>query len=306
MILKMKIITDINNIKLNNTCVTIGKFDGFHLGHRKLLSEMDKKTGCKKVIVTFDKFPGNVLNGTKDKFILSDMEKQIMCERFGVDIYVCISMTKEFLALTAEEFITEILVGRLGAEYVIAGEDFHFGKNRLGDKEMLIKYADDFGYKASIVKKAVYKGEDISSTRIKNALVSGDIKSANDMLGYPYTIMGKIRHGKQLGRKMDLPTANIIPEADKLLPPNGVYKTVVCDENREFNAISNIGVNPTVTNDGKIKVESHILDFAGEIYGEMIEVRCCDFIRPEKKFNSMDELKAQINRDIKSINNKNS
>lgn len=295
----MKIITDTADLKLNNTCVTIGKFDGMHLGHRSLMEEMKKKDGCKKVVFTFNKSPRAVLRKCAAENILTDAEKQVFCRRLGTDIYICVQITQQFLNLPAEQFIEDVLMDKLGAVHVVIGENFCFGRNRSGDRHMLKEYSEKCGYSLTVVDNAEYEGVDVSSTRIKQELTSGDIRRVNDMLGYPYTVIGSISHGKAFGRKMELPTANIIPEKNKLLPPKGVYRTkVLLSDGSSLNAVSNVGVNPTVTGDGLMKVESHIIDFDRELYGETIEVQFFDFIRPEKKFGSAEELKRQINSDI--------
>lgn len=288
-------------LQLNNTIVTVGKFDGLHKGHEKLLDIMkNNANGRQKVVLTFETEPKAFLNDTGSKTIVTEQEKKLLLEAQGIDVYVKMPMTKEFLGLTPEQFIKEILKEKIGASTIVCGTDFRFGAKAGGDVEYLRENRDRFGYSLIVIEKEQYHHKDISSSAIREKIVQGEMAEVNEMLDHPYSIIGNVEQGKHLGRKIGLPTANIIPEKTKLLPPRGVYRTVVVVGKKRYHAISNIGVNPTVENGNRIKVESHILDYQEEIYGEVVQVLFYEFIRPEQDFGSVEELTAQIRKDIET------
>lgn len=295
----MKCISLNDKIKLNNTIVTIGKFDGIHKGHEKLLRVMkEKANGRKTVVLTFEKEPKEFLNNHINKTIVTEQEKQLLLEQQGVDAYFRMPLSKEFLSLSPERFVQEILIDKIGARVIVCGSDFRFGNKASGDVDFLRKHQEKYDYQLIVVEKEKYHKKDISSTGIREKIVKGEMLEACEMLNRPYFIIGKIEQGKKLGRTLGLPTANIIPEQTKLLPPNGVYRTIVKIDNRKHHAITNIGVNPTVETGMQIKVESHLIDYKGDIYGEVAEVLFYEFIRPEMRFGSVDELREQIEKDI--------
>lgn len=288
-----------DNIKLKNTIVTVGKFDGVHKGHEKLFDEIEKNAnGRQKVVLTFETSPKAFLDDHANKTIVTELEKQMLCDSRGIDVYMKMPMKKEFLALTPDEFVCRILKEKIGATTIVCGPDFRFGTKASGDVEFLKDNQDKYGYSLVVVEKEQYHNKDISSTAIREKILAGKMLEVNEMLDHPYSIIGKIEQGKKLGRTMELPTANIIPENTKLLPPNGVYKTIVNVAGKRFNAISNIGVNPTVESGTQIKVETHILDYEDYIYNEIVQVEFYDFVRPERTFENVEELKAQIEKDI--------
>ncbi len=300
----MQCISVNDNIQLKNTIVTVGKFDGIHKGHEKLLEVIRKNAnGRQKVVLTFETTPKAFLNNKANKTIVTEEEKQILCEQQGIDVYMKMPMTKEFLALEPDIFVRKILKDKMGVTTIVCGPDFHFGVNASGDVDFLRENQEKYGYQLIVVEKEKYNNKDISSTMIREKITQGKMLEVNEMLDHPYRIIGKVEQGKHLGRTLGLPTANIIPDSTKLLPPNGVYRTVVVVNNKSFNSISNVGVNPTVENGNQIKVETHIIDYKDYIYNEIVQVQFYDFIRPEKAFNSVDELKNQINADIEICRN---
>ena len=210
-------------------------------------------------------------------------------------------LTEEFLSMTPEEFVTKVLKEKIGATEIVCGPDFRFGAGAKGDIWFLKENQVKYNYAVTVIDKEQYHDKDISSTDIREKIVEGKIEEVNEMLDHPYTITGKVEKGKSLGRTIELPTANVIPDSNKLLPPNGVYRTVVVSKHMSYPAITNIGVNPTVEDTKEIRVESHILNFKDDLYGEIIEVRFYEFIRPEKKFQSVDELKEQIMKDMSQL-----
>ena len=298
----MRVIEFSDGIKLNNTIVTVGKFDGIHKGHEKLLDTMaENANGRKKVVLTFADSPDAFLNDESKNTIFTETEKRLICDSLGVDVYMSMPLTKEFLSLTPEEFVQKVLKEKIGATEIVCGPDFRFGAGAKGDIWFLKENQVKNNLAVTVIEKEQYHDTDISSTEIREKIVEGKIEEVNEMLDHPYTITGKVGKGKSLGRTIELPTANIIPDSNKLLPPNGVYRTVVVSKHMSYPAITNIGVNPTVEDTEEIRVESHILNFKDDLYGEIIEVRFYEFIRPEKKFQSVDELKEQIMKDMSQL-----
>ena len=222
-----------------------------------------------------------------------------ICE-LSFDVYMKMPMKKEFLALSPDEFVSKILKDKIGATTIVCGPDFHFGTKASGNVKFLKDNQKKYGYNLIVVEKEQYHNKDISSTSIRKKITEGKMQDVNEMLGHPYRIIGKVEQGKHLGRTIGLPTANIIPDETKLLPPNGVYRTVVVVEGQTFNAISNVGVNPTVETGTKIKVETHIIDYENYIYNEIVQVQFYDFIRPERTFDSLEKLKQQIEADLET------
>lgn len=290
-----------DDIKLNNTIVTIGKFDGIHKGHEKLLETVAKNAnGRQKVVLTFETTPKAFLENHANKTIVTESEKQMLCENQGVDIYMKMPMKKEFLSLTPEQFVQKILKDKIGATTIVCGPDFKFGSKALGNVSFLKNNQKKYDYNLVVIEKEKYHNVDISSTRIRESILKGEMLLVNEMLDHPYCVIGRVCEGKKLGRTMGLPTANLIPEENKLLPPKGVYRTVVMVGDERYHAISNIGVNPTVESGTQIKVETHIIDYKEYIYNEIVQVQFYDFIRPEKAFASIEELTDQINNDIET------
>ena len=295
----MQCISIDDNVKLKNTIVTVGKFDGIHKGHEKLFEQLrDSANGRQKVVLTFETSPKAFLDDNANKTIVTESEKQMLCNIQGIDVYMKMPMKKEFLALTPDEFVSKILKEKIGATTIVCGPDFHFGTKASGDVDFLRENQKKYEYSLVVVTKEQYQNKDISSTAIREKITQGKMTEVNDMLDHPYSIIGKVLEGKKLGRTIGLPTANIIPEKTKLLPPNGVYKTVLKVGDKRFNAITNIGINPTVETGTQIKVETHILDYEDYIYNEIVQVEFYDFVRPERTFENVQELKAQIERDI--------
>ncbi|MGN0383971.1 MAG: bifunctional riboflavin kinase/FAD synthetase [Eubacterium sp.] len=289
----MKIVFDFEEIKklqLNNSVVTIGKFDGIHKGHDKLLVEMSKKTGMTKIVITFLEYP--------ERKILTENEKESIFKKYDVDILFCVTTNKEFFSISAGEFVESVLVKMMGMKCIVSGSDFRFGKDRKGDVAMLKKYSSKYNYEViSIEKEKLYESE-ISSTLIRELIKKGNIEKANEMLGYPYAITGKVIYGKQLGRKLGFPTVNIMPDKTKVVPLAGVYKSEVLIKGKIYPAITNVGDNPTVDGDLKTRVETHIFNFSEDVYGENLEIHFLKFVRGEITFDSVEKLKERVAKDI--------
>ena len=281
-----------------NTVLTIGKFDGLHMGHKRLLEEVDKKKkeGLKSAIFTFDISPQNSIYHTNNRVLTTNDEKHLVFENVGIDYFVECPFTDYVRNLEAEEFIY-MMVDRLKVKCFVVGTDCGFGHNRSGNCKVLEKYADEYGYEVVVVEKKQYEGRDISSTFVREELEAGNIEKANMLLGYPYFFMGKVEGGNHIGRTIGFPTINQLPPDEKLIPPYGVYASHIVIDDKVYEGVTNIGVKPTIAGENRCGIETNIFDFSGDLYGRTLKVRLFSFIRPETKFGGVDELKEQIAKD---------
>lgn len=299
-------IEEVNNIK--NLCVSMGTFDGVHLGHRKIINsllENTKKFNGESMIITFDPHPRITLGYDSDdlNFINNINEKLVLFEKLGVDHVLVIEFTKEFSQLSSDEFVKKYLKDALNIKHLTVGYDHTFGSKEksknLDLKSILTKYNIDCERVSAVGNNDFI----VSSTKIRQAIQKGDIKSANLLLDYNYEFTAKVVGGRQIGREIGFPTANLeIIGYKKLIPEDGVYEVNVLYDNNYFKGVLNIGLNPTVDNKFRT-VEVHILNFSEDIYNETLKVEFIDRIRGEMKFDSIDELKTQIQKDIDSIFN---
>lgn len=293
-------------IKLPKTAVVLGNFDGIHKGHMLLINkakEIAKEEGVKTAIFTFYPHPSYILTGKMPvDLIYASHEKEIVMEEEGIDYYIEFPFTKQSASISYKQFIEEIILTKLNAQVVIIGADYRFGKNKLGDYKTLVKYSQEYDFDVIVVHKLKHRDTVISSTWIRDEIKNGNLELANELMGRPFLINGKIMKGRHIGTEIGIPTANIIPDESKVLPPKGVYISKVRLSGKDYNAVTNVGNNPTVEGQTLI-VETHIIDFNEDIYGEEISVLFYHYLRPEKKFNSLDELKAQINLDIEEMQN---
>ncbi|WP_372753845.1 bifunctional riboflavin kinase/FAD synthetase [Labilibaculum sp.] len=306
----MKIYTDLKNFKAINPVVTIGTFDGVHLGHRKVirrLQELANKVKGETVIFTFYPHPRLVLNPEETglRLINTLEEKKVLLEDAGIDHLVIFPFTKEFSKLTYVEFVEQILVKQLGMKYLVVGYDHRFGHNREGKYEDLKIFADQLDFKIERQEVLNMNAINVSSTKIRNSIADGDIQMANKYLGYRFFIKGDVIDGKKLGHTIGFPTANIDPqESYKLVPKDGVYAVKVDVEDQRYLGMLNIGVRPTVNNQlDNRSIEVHILDFNKDIYYKNITIHFYQRIRDEQFFNSIDELKAQLAKDKIEVTN---
>lgn len=283
----------------HRTAVTLGKFDGLHRGHQKLVQRVKEHAfndDVKSVVFAFDMEPLFQRIGKQQKCIMTNEERRIRLEG-QVDYLLECPFTEEICKMEAEMFIEKILVDRLHVKYVVVGKDFHFGHEKRGDYEMLRKYAVQYGYQVEVYEKERANGRDISSTYIKEELQNGNITLVNKLLGYPYLIAGEVEHGKKLGRTIGFPTMNVIPPTKKLLPPNGVYVNEITIDETCYEGVCNIGVKPTIGTFHP-SVETFVFEYEGDAYGKNICIRVYDFERQEQKFPSVSELKEQMAKDI--------
>ena len=297
----MKYITKTLEFKIEEpTAVTLGKFDGLHRGHELLMQnvlECSRKYKVASVAFTFDMPPRNRVEEIVANVLTTNDEKQYIFEKQGIDYLIECPFTPEVMAMEPEAFIKWI-VDSLNMKYVVVGDDFRFGHKRAGDYHTLQQYEEQYGYKTIVLDKLKDSNRDISSTYVREKIADGNIRKANQLLGYNYFIKSEILHGKKLGRRIGIPTINMILPEHKLLPPNGVYVTEVLVDGKTYMGVTNVGCKPTVSEDRVIGVETYIDDFNQDVYGEKIVVSFLEFIRPEMKFASVEELKKQMNTDI--------
>ena len=299
----MKIYGDISDeiIKTENgTAIAIGKFDGLHRGHRALIELVrnEKMNGLVPAVFAFARAPKELTGSERQKYILTAAEKRMFMEKNGVEILVEQPLNDTIISTEPEAFIRDILVGKLSVKKIFCGSDFHFGHKRLGDVEFLRRFEKKYGYETIVIDKLKYGERDISSTYIREEISKGSMELINELLGYPYTMLGVVLEGQKLGRTLGFPTVNITPDEDKLLPPNGVYFTNAIVDGKKYAAITNVGIRPSVKGSGFVNVETHILDFEQEMYGKTLELQFFEFERPEQKFESLEQLKSAVHRDI--------
>jgi riboflavin kinase / FMN adenylyltransferase len=293
---------------LPHAVVTSGTFDGVHLGHRKILqrlTEVAQQRQGKSVVITFHPHPRAVIASEKPVKLLSTLDEKIeLLAQNGIDHLVVIPFTREFSELSSEDFIQQILIQKIGTKTLVIGYDHRFGKNREGGFDFLKENVHKYGFSIEEISRQDIEHLTVSSTRIREALLMGNIPTANHFLGRKYGLSGLIVKGRQLGRTIGVPTANIqVREENKLIPTDGVYAVWVGYKDARFGGMMNVGNRPTV--DGTFKtIEVHLLDFDQDIYGENLRIEFVEKVRDEQKFSGLEALKAQIDQDkikIKSI-----
>ena len=300
----MKIFNSINSFTTKKkTIVTIGTFDGVHVGHKKILEKIIQNTNnsdYESLVLTFFPHPRTVLQtATEMKQLNTIDEKSNLIEKAGIDNLVIHPFDKEFASLSAEEFVKKVLVDIFNIQKIVIGYDHRFGKNRTADINDLIAFGNQYNFEVEQISAEELNEVAVSSTKIRNALTDGNIELANSFLGYNYAITGMVVQGKQLGRTIGFPTANIsINEDYKLIPNSGVYVVECKIENQSYFGMMNIGTNPTVEDTNKVqKLEVNIFDFDDDIYNETITVSILKRIRSEQKFESVELLKEQLEKD---------
>jgi len=297
----LKIQKSIDYKILQDSVVTIGTFDGVHVGHQKIIKKLvkiAKKKNLQAVVLTFFPHPRMVLQKDANiKLINSIDEKYNLLEERGVDHLVVKEFTHEFSRLTAQEFVSKILINKLKTKHIIIGYDHHFGRNRTANINDLKAFGKIYDFKVTEISAKEIDEVAVSSTKIRQALKEGNVALANSFLGYNFMLTGKVVKGKGLGKTLECPTANLeIKESYKLIPKTGSYVVQTTFENQTVYGMMNIGVNPTV-NGKQQSVEMHLFDFSKDIYGKSFTIQLLDRLRDEIKFNSLEELKMQLKKD---------
>lgn len=298
----MQIYTKLN--KNPNLSLALGYFDGVHLGHQRVISSavnFAKQNGNKSAVITFKDHPCCFFYGVCPKYILTRKDRLKHLEALGVDYVYILDFNANLCMLSAEDYLKNILIDNFAPKSISTGFNHYFGSKKSGGVDLLSEKQSEYGYVYCEIPPQRVFSETISSTAIRNSLSDGQIQNANEMLGYNFTISGKVIKGQQLGRKIGFRTANLLYPPELIVLPFGVYSVIVNYSGKKYRGITNFGMRPTVSNANSCSLETHILDFNKDIYGEEISVSFLKMIRAERKFNSLDELKAQINLDIQSI-----
>ena len=295
----MKIINDTLDFSIPEmSAITLGKFDGIHKGHQKLMKMIlaKKEQGLKSVVFTFGQMPGTFFFG-KGRTILTRKERQLHLERMGIDYMIECPFVPEVIQMEPEKFIEDVLVNQLHVKYIAVGPDFRFGHNRKGSVGVLKKMASVYGYEVEVFDKECLDDKVISSTYVRHMLEIGEMGTVQKLLGYPYYVSGTVVHGHAIGRKLGIPTINLIPDDDKMLPPNGVYLTKTIWGEEQIFGITNVGCKPTISGEEAKGIETHLYDFDGDFYDKELTVEFYAYHRPERRFESLEDLKSQLARD---------
>jgi riboflavin kinase/FMN adenylyltransferase len=300
----VQIYYDLDHFKALNPVVTIGTFDGVHLGHQEVISELNRisrVSGGESVVFTFEPHPRVVVLPREDSIrLLSTIEEKIVSmEKLGIDHLVIYPFTEEFSKLTYDEFVTNILVAKMKLSCLVVGYDHRFGQGRKGDFAALEALSTSFNFKVEQLSQFLVNDKLVSSSKIRAALESGDILGANHYLGYEYQLSGKVVEGNKMGRRIGFPTANIeISDTHKMVPGDGVYAVNVTISGKIYGGMCNIGFRPTVNSNVDHKsIEVHIFNFEEDIYGMVITLNFIGKIRDEHKFSSIYELQEQLSKD---------
>lgn len=308
----MKIFRTIEEVENNsNTILTVGTFDGLHLGHQKLLEKLiylAKKDGLRSMVITLDPHPQIVLKKSGKepiKLLTTINERLLLFEKFGLDSVNILPFTEEFSKLQPEDFVRDYLYSKIGLKKLLIGYDHLFGKDRRGDAKLLDALSKELNFDVLTIEALQKEDVVVSSTKIRKALIEGKIELANSMLNYTYFVLGTVVKGDGRGRKIGFPTANIIPENSyKLLPCRGVYLVSSIIEDKKYWGMANIGYRPTFTNSNELILEVHFFNFNQDIYYKKIKVEFYSFIREEKKFDSLENFLYQLKLDKQNCEEK--
>ena len=300
----MRVFRDLNDVpNLKGSVVTIGSFDGVHSGHQKIIDRLkylSDEYECENVVITFHPHPRNVVY-PKDKSLqlLSSLKEKIaLFENLGIDNVVIIPFTVEFSQISAIEYIQELLIKKFQPKYIVIGYDHRFGLNRQGDINMLRNYEKEFGYEVIEIPKQEIEEITISSTKIRNALLEGDLVTANTLLAHPYEVSGVVIRGRKLGTEIGFPTANVeVENKQKLIPKDGIYACYITVGSRKYKGMLYIGDIPTIGTDNPKSIEVNIFDFNDDIYGERISIKLLGYLRGEEKFDGLESLRLQLIKD---------
>ena len=303
---KMTFIRDLQSLQSFNqrSVVTIGSFDGVHLGHQAILNQVKAvaaELGLPSVVMTFEPQPQEFFSGERAPARLMRLREKVdALFEFGVDQVLCLQFNRELRNLTAAEFVRSVLVDGLGTRHLIVGDDFRFGCDRSGDFKMLSEMGETYDFAVQDTETLEVDGQRVSSTLVRQILEQGNFERASQLLGKPFTITGSVVYGQQLGRELGFPTANV--QLNRYSAPlSGVYAVLVNIDGAVYQGAANVGLRPTVGDLLKPILEVHLLDFEADLYGRRIEVEFVTKIRDEEKFTSLDKLIESIQRDVKQI-----
>lgn len=284
------------------TVLTLGVFDGLHLGHQLIITtvaERARAIGAVPTVITFDPHPRAVLHPESAPPLLQTFDQKIEALGIlGIEQTIIIRFTPEFAQIRAEEFLRDVIGERLQAREVYLGRGFAFGHNREGNIELLKRVSDRLGFHADEVPEVRLRGQRISSSRVRHVLATGGVNLARRMLGRPYGVEGRVVHGDQRGHGLGFPTANLAPQ-NRVIPLDGVYITATLIDNEWRRSVTNIGTRPTFETDAERFVETHVMNWEGDLYGDVVRVRFLHRLRAEKKFDSVDHLRTQIETDVR-------
>ncbi len=295
----MNVIEGTLDFHLSPSQVIIGKFDGFHLGHKQLLDAFSAGNDLPTVMVTFDFSIAKQTSFCGEPTLFTHKERIRIAEWFGIDTIVFLPFTEELRTMEPECFIRTILLRQCNAKELSVGEDFHFGKDRAGDAALLRQICEEEQIQCHVVPVFAWRNEKISSTRLRDAMHAGYFANLLSMLGYPYFVLGDVVHGKKIGHRMGFPTLNLLPPKEKLLPAFGVYASIVLIDGKRYQGITNVGDNPTVADgvEHDITVETHVLDYDADAYGKECIIFITEPMRSQQVFGSLEELTEQLARD---------
>ena len=291
-------------LKMKSACVTIGAFDGIHLGHQEIIRRLvqeSRQAGLPAVVITFFPHPAAVLGKNAGAFYLTTADERAdILASLGVDITITLEFTRELARQSAETFVQQ-LVDHLHPQKLIVGYDFSLGRNRQGNIETLQNLGKEHGFQVEVVPAVTLDSETVSSSRVRTALEQNDMETATALLGRAYAVSGSVTYGDRRGGKLGIPTANLDYPKDRLIPPRGVYATIAHLGDQRIPSVTNIGVHPTFDTGLSVPtIEAHLLDFSGDIYTDELTLDFVHFIRPEQKFDSVAALLTQIEQDIQT------
>ena len=300
----MDIISNLHKIKIQKaTVVTIGNFDGIHIGHEDIINKtvkIAKEKKLKSVLFSFSNHPVNFFRKDKLKNLMTLKDKCAYIKRLGIDVFINVPFNENIIKLSPKDYVNYILINKLNAKEIIVGHDFKFGTNRCGDANMLSQFGKDNNFNVTVINPIKIVNTRVSSTLIRNLLQDGNVADVKKYLGRNYSVTGKVIHGKKIGRKLGFPTINMKIDEDILIPKVGVYQSIVKIKDKFYIGATNIGYNPTIEN-SSFSVETYILNYEGNLYNRKIELFFIRRLRDEVKFNSVDELRIRLAKDIEDI-----
>ena len=308
--LEVQIHKNVHNLPIfKNAVLTIGTYDGVHFGHQQIIKRINdiaKEIDGESILLTFDPHPRLVLNPNDEtlKLISTIDEKEELLETFGLQHLVIAEFSKDFASMEAEAYVEKILIDNFHPKKIVIGYDHRFGKNRKGNIELLRALSAKYNYEVEEIPAQTLDEISVSSTKVRTALLAGDIKHANQFLAHPFTIKGKVIHGDKIGRILGFPTANIeISNPHKLIPASGVYAVKIKIEHQFYKGALSIGYRETVFDNSKLTIEVFILDFEGDLYNKDLDMIFVDYLRPQIKYENWDLLKVQIEKDVEAVRN---